>query len=219
MPFSRAGQPGIFSDTGVLSTVSSTTPAGATGLGWFGGRASVPQTIRGVALHAGGELDPSGPHDSPGGRRLSEHERGSTVGRDPQTNAGDHATRHPGGGGITPPLACQGPSLQGRLSSPRETPRGRAFTRARVAVFVDGCFWHGCPMSRNAAEENAQWWRQKIDANRKRDRDTDERLAAEGWCVLRFWEHEDSHPAADRVAMQVFRRMAGRAPRRHLKRD
>ena len=86
-----------------------------------------------------------------------------------------------------------------------------AFPRARVAVFVDGCFWHGCPVHGTQPKQNAEWWRQKIDANRKRDRDTDERLTAAGWCVLRFWEHEDLGLAAERVATQVAHRMAGQS--------
>src|SRR5688572_8156631 len=52
------------------------------------------------------------------------------------------------------------------------------FTTARVAVFVDGCFWHGCPRHATAPKANAAWWREKLDANRRRDRDTVRRLSA-----------------------------------------
>jgi DNA mismatch endonuclease (patch repair protein) len=65
------------------------------------------------------------------------------------------------------------------------------FTKQKVAVFVDGCFWHGCPEHCAAPKANADFWAQKIGANRSRDRDTDSRLEAEGWKVIRFWEHED----------------------------
>lgn len=66
-----------------------------------------------------------------------------------------------------------------------------AFTRAKVAVFVDGCFWHGCPEHGTSPRANSAWWRTKIEANRARDDDTSQHLVAQGWRVLRFWEHED----------------------------
>lgn len=65
------------------------------------------------------------------------------------------------------------------------------FTRARVAVFIDGCFWHGCPVhGRRSFKHNEDYWPDKIAGNVRRDRDTDQRLATSGWQVLRFWEHE-----------------------------
>ncbi len=73
------------------------------------------------------------------------------------------------------------------------------FPRPRVAVFVDGCFWHGCPIHGTSPKNNAAWWRAKIDANIARDRDTDSRLREAGWIVIRIWEHEDIEAAADRV--------------------
>ena len=73
------------------------------------------------------------------------------------------------------------------------------FTRARVAVFVDGCFWHGCPEHVTWPKTNPEFWRAKIETNRGRDRDTDARLAAAGWRVVRVWEHEDPATAAARV--------------------
>ncbi|MGW5054865.1 very short patch repair endonuclease [Actinokineospora sp. NPDC004072] len=78
-----------------------------------------------------------------------------------------------------------------------------AFTRARVAVFVDGCFWHGCPEHATWPKSNADFWRAKIEGNRARDRDTDARFAAAGWRVVRVWEHEDPAAAAARVAQAV----------------
>jgi DNA mismatch endonuclease (patch repair protein) len=74
-----------------------------------------------------------------------------------------------------------------------------AFTRRRVAVFVDGCFWHACPEHATSPKENAAWWRAKLEANAARDRDTDERLTRAGWQVVRVWEHESVASAADKV--------------------
>jgi len=70
------------------------------------------------------------------------------------------------------------------------------FTAARVAVFLDGCFWHGCPDHYTVAATNAGFWADKVAANRARDRDTDLRLAAAGWVSIRIWEHEDPAEAA-----------------------
>lgn len=87
------------------------------------------------------------------------------------------------------------------------------FPRARVAVFVDGCFWHSCPDHATTPKANAQWWSAKLAANVQRDRDTDRRLAAEGWTVVRLWEHESAVNAADRVERAV--RATNIADRRH----
>ena len=77
------------------------------------------------------------------------------------------------------------------------------FPRARVALFVDGCFWHGCPEHRTSPKNNASFWREKIEGNVRRDRDTDARLALAGWQVIRVWEHEDPDVAAERVASLI----------------
>jgi DNA mismatch endonuclease (patch repair protein) len=77
------------------------------------------------------------------------------------------------------------------------------FRSARVAVFVDGCFWHGCPIHGTWPKANASWWRAKIEANRRRDADTDRRLAAAGWTVVRAWAHEDPSQVAERVQAAV----------------
>ena len=84
-------------------------------------------------------------------------------------------------------------------------PRRRAdlvLTRARIAVFVDGCFWHACSEHATAPTSNAGWWRTKLERNVERDRDTDARLLELGWIPLRFWEHADMEAAADIVQEQ-----------------
>lgn len=81
-----------------------------------------------------------------------------------------------------------------------------AFTRWRVAVEVDGCFWHGCPQHGSLPNRNGEWWRWKIERNRARDADTDARLAELGWSVVRVWEHEDPADAAARVLAELSRR-------------
>lgn len=80
------------------------------------------------------------------------------------------------------------------------------FPTGRVAVFLDGCFWHGCPEHRTNPKNNREWWRAKIDANIQRDRDTDVRLNGLGWTVVRVWGHEDLRVAADRIEAVVRER-------------
>jgi DNA mismatch endonuclease (patch repair protein) len=82
------------------------------------------------------------------------------------------------------------------------------FPRARTAVFIDGCFWHGCPDHRPLPKANASWWRLKLARNRERDAETNERLRAAGWTVLRVWEHEDPEDAAARIAKAVRARQS-----------
>jgi len=84
------------------------------------------------------------------------------------------------------------------------------FPGARVAVFVDGCFWHGCPKHGTKAKENARFWRLKVEDNRARDRDTTAQLRRAGWEVVRVWEHEDPTRAAMRIAERVRRASCGR---------
>lgn len=81
------------------------------------------------------------------------------------------------------------------------------FGPARVAVFIDGCFWHGCPEhGRPRTKANPEYWSSKIERNRRRDADTDSRLAEAGWAVLRVWEHDDPVVVADLVATTVKER-------------
>lgn len=73
------------------------------------------------------------------------------------------------------------------------------FTRARLAVFVDGCFWHRCPIHGNAPKANTNYWKPKLERNVTRDRAVDAALTEAGWMVLRAWEHEDPLAVAARV--------------------
>lgn len=77
------------------------------------------------------------------------------------------------------------------------------FTRARVAVFLDGCFWHGCPQHHRAPSSNSGYWSGKVSRNMNRDAEVDQLLAEAGWDVIRVWEHEDPCEAAQRVARVV----------------
>lgn len=95
-----------------------------------------------------------------------------------------------------------------------------AFPNLKIAIFVDGCFWHGCPEHATWPKQNAEFWRKKIEANRARDADTNKRLLSAGWVVLRFWEHESPYEAADIVAQMVCMGRALRSalpPRPHKK--
>ena len=77
-----------------------------------------------------------------------------------------------------------------------------AFTRRKVAVFVDGCFWHGCPEHGVRPRSNSSWWREKLAANQARDQDTNRLLEESGWAVVRIWEHEPVERAT-RVVLDV----------------
>ncbi|MBO9524007.1 MAG: very short patch repair endonuclease [Nocardioidaceae bacterium] len=77
------------------------------------------------------------------------------------------------------------------------------FSRVKVAVFVDGCFWHGCPQHATWPKRNSDWWAEKLTRNAQRDRETTEALEVQGWTVVRVWEHEDPKEAADRIESVV----------------
>ena len=73
------------------------------------------------------------------------------------------------------------------------------FTRAKIAVFVDGCFWHRCPDHGVLPKANRGWWREKLDRNVSRDRLKDEELVSLGWTVVLVWEHENEAESAGRI--------------------
>ncbi|WP_371616036.1 very short patch repair endonuclease [Streptomyces sp. NBC_00454] len=83
-----------------------------------------------------------------------------------------------------------------------------AWRGAKIAVFLDGCFWHGCPEHATRPKANAEWWRTKLERNMARDRETSAHLEAAGWTVLRFWEHEEAATIANtvRIVRQNTRR-------------
>ncbi len=89
-----------------------------------------------------------------------------------------------------------------------------AFTLSKTAVFIDGCFWHGCPEHGTWPKNNREWWRAKIEGNIARDRDTDRRLVDAGWTVVRVWTHEAVEIAANRIETVVGRAIRQRAKTR-----
>ncbi|WP_345648919.1 very short patch repair endonuclease [Streptomyces tremellae] len=90
-----------------------------------------------------------------------------------------------------------------------------AFGPAKLAVFLDGCFWHGCPVHATHPKANADWWRQKLAKNMARDLETTRHLEKEGWTVLRFWEHEAPVAVAEDIARKREALLrAARRPRR-----
>jgi len=78
-----------------------------------------------------------------------------------------------------------------------------AFTRSKIAVFVDGCYWHGCPDHGRLPNSNREWWTEKLSRNRTRDLQTAQHLKGLGWEVMRFWEHQDPKELADMVDRAV----------------
>ncbi len=85
------------------------------------------------------------------------------------------------------------------------------FTRLKVAVFVDGCFWHGCPKHGTWPKANAEFWRDKIKTNISRDLETNRLLKDAGWKVIRIWEHEDPKRAVEKV-LKAVRALSAECP-------
>lgn len=79
-----------------------------------------------------------------------------------------------------------------------------AFTRKKIAVFVDGCFWHSCPEHGSTPKSNQEYWIPKLNQNIARDKSTTQGLQAEGWHVLRFWEHMHPADAAKQITDKLF---------------
>ncbi|WP_327022540.1 very short patch repair endonuclease [Micromonospora sp. NBC_01739] len=88
-----------------------------------------------------------------------------------------------------------------------------AFTRSRVAVFIDGCFWHSCPQHKTSPSANGEWWSEKLRANQLRDAATTAHLEALGWSVLRIWEHEIPADAVTRIVELLSERRAALGPK------
>lgn len=88
------------------------------------------------------------------------------------------------------------------------------FTGQALAVFVDGCFWHGCPRHQRVPRRNPSYWVPKLEGNAQRDRRVDDALRAAGWRVVRVWEHEDADAAASRVESLLRPGRAASAGRR-----
>jgi DNA mismatch endonuclease (patch repair protein) len=82
------------------------------------------------------------------------------------------------------------------------------FAGAKVAAFVDGCFWHGCPQHFTVAATNADYWAAKVRDNTARDKETNRKLVEAGWLPLRFWEHEDPQHVAREIHRVVTERRA-----------
>lgn len=89
------------------------------------------------------------------------------------------------------------------------------FTRAKVAVFVDGCFWHLCPEHAVLPKNNGDWWKAKLNRNVERDREKDEALRELGWEIVHVWEHEDTEDVADRIAKSWRNRLLCTRPQRN----
>lgn len=93
--------------------------------------------------------------------------------------------------------------LDQRVSEKVRSRPDLSFTRETIAVFIDGCFWHGCPEHSTLPKNNSDWWKAKLKATRTRDARATAALADEGWQVIRVWEHEPVLDAADRIAAAI----------------
>ena len=100
--------------------------------------------------------------------------------------------------------------LRYRVNAPLPFNRRRSsdllFSRAKIAVFVDGCFWHGCHQHGSLPRTNSNFWAEKLRRNRERDHETNTLLVKDGWLPLRFWEHESPELVAKRVEFEWRKR-------------
>ena len=120
--------------------------------------------------------------------------------------------------GTSPELAVRSElhrrGLRFRIQRPLEFDGRRkadiVFPKDRLAVFVDGCFWHSCPEHATHPKANAAFWADKLAGNTRRDRETDRRLQESGWMVVRVWEHEPAVSAADIVEETLAQLRGGR---------
>ena len=95
--------------------------------------------------------------------------------------------------------------VQYRLPYLRRRSIDIAFTRIKLAIFIDGCFWHHCAQHYVAPKSNSKFWAAKMEGNQIRDMETSELLTAAGWCVLRFWEHEDVTQIVSGITFAIAR--------------
>ncbi|KAA0115095.1 very short patch repair endonuclease [Mycolicibacterium sp. P9-22] len=95
-----------------------------------------------------------------------------------------------------------------RLESDLRCRADIAWRALRLAIFIDGCFWHGCPIHATRPKANQEWWARKLDENVRRDRRTDAELTSRGWTVLRYWEHEEP----ETVAAVIYRTLSDLRP-------
>lgn len=93
-----------------------------------------------------------------------------------------------------------------RRKSPLHGKPDFVFRRERVVVFIDGCFWHGCPQHGRKPDSNKRYWGPKIDRNKTRDKSVSRKLRREGWHVLRIWEHSLKHP--ETIRRRLLRMLA-----------
>jgi DNA mismatch endonuclease (patch repair protein) len=102
-------------------------------------------------------------------------------------------------------LRKQGLSFATHTSPIKGSPRRAdiVFRKARVCVLVHGCFWHSCPEHATKPKSNVEWWEEKLERNRRRDRATIVELQASGWSVIRVWEHEEMADAAVRIRVML----------------
>ena len=119
------------------------------------------------------------------------------------------------------PTASTGPELNVRRLLHRRGLRFRVhikrlpgtpdivFSKARLAIFIDGCFWHGCPEHGVFPKSNAEWWADKLAGNRERDQRKDSELELLGWLPVHFWEHESAEGIVDQIDL-LWRRRTGR---------
>jgi DNA mismatch endonuclease (patch repair protein) len=97
-----------------------------------------------------------------------------------------------------------------KLGEGRSAPRPDVvFTRAKIAVFLDGCYWHGCPEHGVSPKTNSDYWSAKIARNRARDAENTRMLESGGWLVMRVWEHEDPAEAAALIESVIVSRRTG----------
>ncbi len=104
-----------------------------------------------------------------------------------------------------PTKAPRASATSGKSARPFQVRPDFVFPRLRIAVFVDGCFWHGCPIHATQPKQNAKFWREKIARNQARDLLVTRQLRARGWRVVRFWEHELTKRYEDRLIGRLRR--------------